>query len=98
MALLFRQKSLLSASLANHNISNFAGSSHCQFMSQPTTPFPASGFFGKNPALKIKEFVSTLPSDSGLFLHSTCRPPSFITGFLKLPGINCHWDWWVWPK
>jgi MFS family permease len=35
-------------------------------MSQNTTPFPASGFFGKNPSLKIKEFVSYLSLRLGI--------------------------------
>ena len=35
-------------------------------MSQKQTPFPASGFFGKNPSLKIKEFVSYLTVRFGI--------------------------------
>jgi MFS family permease len=34
--------------------------------SKKTTPFPASGFFGKNPSLKIKEFVSYLTLRHGI--------------------------------
>jgi len=35
-------------------------------MSKNATPFPASGFFGKNPSLKIKEFVSYLTLRFGI--------------------------------
>lgn len=35
-------------------------------MSQKPTPFPASGFFGKNPSLKIKEFASYLTLRFGI--------------------------------
>ena len=35
-------------------------------MPQNTTPFPASGFFGKNPSLKIKEFQSYLSLRLGI--------------------------------
>jgi len=34
--------------------------------SKKTTPFPASGFFGKNPSLKIREFVSYLTLRLGI--------------------------------
>ena len=35
-------------------------------MSENNTPFPASGFFGKNPSLKIKEFISYLTMRLGI--------------------------------
>src|SRR4051812_38048141 len=34
--------------------------------SKKNTPFPASGFFGKNPSLKIREFVSYLELRLGI--------------------------------